>query len=584
MKKNYPFLVAGAIWALLPGGAAAQAPYASGFVPARNDFDASPVGSVNVTFSQPVTGASGIRVFGSRRGGLLSGNGSGDGTTQLHFQVSQGLGLGEMVSVTVPSTVRGTNGLPVPGTVYQFRTPVSGSQFINAYPGTGSLPEVGTALYDPTLADVNNDGKIDLLLADAQNDRVRLRLGNNGPGFFDAATLLSTGEQPGSIAVADMNNDGQLDLLTSSNGATVRMVSVALGNGMGGFGVPAAVPVAAPPGRVRVGDVNADGNLDFVVPLLVPATPGGAPASTVLAVRLGNGQGAFAAAPDVPLDPSASSPNLHLADFNNDGQLDCLVGSTSTNLLKTYLGNGQGGFALAGTTPLARTGATDAADVTGDGLLDVVMADGPGNAVRLYPGTGQGGFGTPTVFTLASPTGVLATSIPGGVGIFATYNSAAAGAGTALWGRSSNVTGTGAFNPRASLMSNCAGTSLVMGSVYTSFPLLVIVDNGTNGAGPNVKARLDQVVTASRPSAKTLPAACFPNPAHQSVQVVLPTGAAGLRAEVYNGLGQCVRRQELGAVAVGSAATLNVSALPAGLYTLRLAAGPQSSTQALAIE
>ncbi|WP_201982300.1 T9SS type A sorting domain-containing protein [Hymenobacter rubidus] len=578
MKKICTILFAGAACTVLPPSrATAQAPTITRFAPGRNAMDASASGDAELTFSQPVAGASGIRVFGNRRNGLLTGTVRGDGTTQLGFHTTQGFGLGATVSVTVPASVHGTGaGSPaVAGTVYQFRTQAGSGLFTPDFVGSSSLPEVGTALYEPTLADLNNDGLLDLLLADAQNDRVRLRLGSSAsPGFFGPATLLSTGPQPGSIAVADMNNDGQLDLLTSSNGSALRMVSVALGDGLGGFGAAVAVPMAGTPGRVQVGDVNADGNLDFVVPVLAPAGS----ASTVLAVRLGNGQGSFTAAPDVPLDLSASSPNLHLADFNNDGQLDCLVGSTSTNLLKTYLGNGQGGFVLAGTAPIARTGPTDVADLTGDGVLDVVMADGPGNAVRLYPGTGQGGFGAATVFAVTNPSSVMATGEPNGVGIFATYNSTT-GSGTAAWHKASYSTAFTA--PR--LMSNCAGTALAMGTVYGGFPLLVIVDNGLNGSSPNVKARLNQVVTASRTSANALLLTCYPNPAHGTVQLALPTGAArNGRVELYNGLGQRVSRQEL---PTGGPTTLDISHLPAGLYTLRATAeGLGTSTQSLAIE
>lgn len=583
MKKSYPEFLAGAVCAaLLPGLALAQAPTLTGMIPAANSTNLSPQ-SMSLNFSQPVTGAAGIRVFGGQRRGLLPGTVSGDGTTQLRFQPTPGtggFGQDELVSVSVPATVRGagTGGAATSGSVLQFRT-WNGSQSTGLFIGNTSEPQTSTTLTEPTLADTDNDGRSDLLLADTQNDQVRLykslSLSVLGP-----VTLLNTGARPASIAVGDMNGDGNLDLLTSANGAVNPAVTVALGNGQGTFG--AAVPVAtvATPGQLRVGDVNADGNLDFVV-TVVAALPASGPPAGALAVRLGNGQGGFIAAPDVLVDLDAS--NLHLADFNNDGRLDCLVGSPASGLLKTYLGNGQGGFVLAASAPVPRTGRTDVADLTGDGLLDVAMADNAGNAVRVYPGTGTGGFGPATVLAVPGPLAVHLANVnlDGSLDVLATYyNPATGAAGTALW---TNSYGGGTFGS-VRLLTNCAGSHLVAGPMG-GWSGLAIVDNGVNGANPNIKLRLNQPVLATRSATATLPASCYPNPAHGQVQVLLPGGApAGLTAEVFNLLGQRVYQQQQPALLPGAAATLAVGTLPAGLYTLRLTAGPLTSCQPLMLE
>jgi hypothetical protein len=313
----------------------------------------------------------------------------------------------------------------------------------------------------------------------------------------------------------------------------------------------------------------------------VTAQPASGPPTAVLAVRLGNGQGSFVTAPDVSVDVDAS--NLHLADFNNDGRLDCLVGSPATGLLKTYLGNGQGGFALAASAPVPRTGRTDVADLTGDGLLDVAMADNAGNLVRVYGGTGTGGFSSFVTLPVTGPLAVHLADVnsDGRLDVLATYNDSGTGAaGTVLW---TNSFSGGTFSS-ARLMTNCAGSDLVTGMVGGG-PGLIIVDNGMNGASPNVKPRFNQPVLATRPATATLPATCYPNPAHGQVQVLLPAGApAGLTAEVFNLLGQRVYRQPQTAMLPGATATLLMEALPAGLYTLRLTAGTLTNYQPLVLE
>ncbi|GAB3847401.1 hypothetical protein GCM10028822_08770 [Hymenobacter terrigena] len=581
MKRSYPDFLAGAVCAtLLPSLALAQAPILTGMIPAANSTEISPQ-LVSLNFSQPVTGAAGIRVFGSRSRGLLPGTVSGDGTAQLRFQpTGPYFGLDELVSVSVPATVRGagTGGAATSGSVLQFRTR-TGGLYTGLFIGNTSEPETSTTLTEPTLADTDNDGRFDLLLADTQNDQVRLYKSFT-TSVLGPATLLSTGQRPASIAVGDMNGDGNLDLLTSANGTVNPGVTLALGTGQGTFGAAVPVALGAAPGQLRVGDVNADGNLDFVVTAVAALPANGLPAA-VLAVRLGNGQGGFVAAPDVLVDLDAS--NLHLADFNNDGRLDCLVGSSGSGLLKTYLGNGQGGFALAASAPVPRTGRTDVGDLTGDGLLDVAMADNAGNAVRIYPGTGTGGFGPATVLAVTGPLAVHLTNVnsDGSLDVLATYNNPSIGAaGTALW---TNSFSGGTFGS-ARLLANCAGSQLVAGPMG-GWPGLAIVDNGVNGASPNIKLRLNQPVLATRPAAATLPATCYPNPAHGRVQVLLPSGTpSGLTSEVFNLLGQRVYRQQEAAQQPGATATLLVGNLPAGLYTLRLTAGALTNCQPLVLE
>ncbi|MGI4866260.1 MAG: FG-GAP repeat domain-containing protein [Janthinobacterium lividum] len=69
------------------------------------------------------------------------------------------------------------------------------------------------------VADINSDGKPDLLTANYSSSTVGVLLGT-GAGIFGAATALSLGplSNPDNLAVADVNGDGKLDLLVARRG------------------------------------------------------------------------------------------------------------------------------------------------------------------------------------------------------------------------------------------------------------------------------------------------------------------------------------------------------------------------------
>ncbi len=81
--------------------------------------------------------------------------------------------------------------------------------------------------------------------------------------------------------------------------------------------------------------------------------------------------------------------------------------------------------------------------------------------------------------------------------------------------------------------------------------------------------------------------ALFPNPAHREVTLQLPAmpTAKAVMAQLFNGLGQSVLVRELPLTATGLTARFDLSAVPVGVYSLRLtAAGTAPVTKRLTIE
>src|SRR5688572_7177321 len=112
-------------------------------------------------------------------------------------------------------------------------------------------------------ADFNNDGRIDLVVANPTADSVNALLGN-GDGTFQSPLPSAAGVNPRSIAVGDFNADGKLDLAAVSGFGSG--VDVMMGNGDGTFAAPNHVAVGSEHTHsVVTGDFNNDGTIDLVV-------------------------------------------------------------------------------------------------------------------------------------------------------------------------------------------------------------------------------------------------------------------------------------------------------------------------------
>ncbi|HTD12686.1 MAG TPA: VCBS repeat-containing protein [Steroidobacteraceae bacterium] len=118
------------------------------------------------------------------------------------------------------------------------------------------------------VGDFNGDGKLDLVAAGGSCKSgcpiLYLLLGN-GDGTFQTANgfIDSTQNSASAIAIADLNGDGKLDVILSNRNSSA--ISVFLGTGTGRFGAPLDFEVGGIPSAAAVGDFNGDGKLDLAV-------------------------------------------------------------------------------------------------------------------------------------------------------------------------------------------------------------------------------------------------------------------------------------------------------------------------------
>jgi hypothetical protein len=225
-------------------------------------------------------------------------------------------------------------------------------------------------------ADVNRDGRLDLLEAGSSTDingtTYSLNvLRNNGGRDFTLLPATSLSSSPQGARAADFNGDGKPDLVLANDAATL---SVLLGNGDGTFAAPSNINLGGNPRLVVVGDFNGDGKTDIVAHDDVTGK---------VSTLLGNGDGTF----QPPVTFTAPGGALVAADFNGDGKLDLAVLNVNALKIDTFFGNGDGTFSAAASNAF-NTNPSNlvAGDFNGDGAPDLAVADirnGQGDVAML---------------------------------------------------------------------------------------------------------------------------------------------------------------------------------------------------------
>jgi FG-GAP-like repeat/Divergent InlB B-repeat domain/FG-GAP repeat len=286
------------------------------------------------------------------------------------------------------------------------------------FPLTGAIP------WGLVAADFNGDNRADLA-ATSFDPSISILLGN-GDGSFQPAviTALPSGNASYSVASADLNRDGKVDLLITnqkfclSTTCSFSGFALLLGNGDGTFrsvAVPGDQAAYNKTTTFGVADFDNDGNLDLALTSWDGVT------GAVLIV-LGNGDGTFQGTTQVVVDGNPGG--ILAADFNGDGFADLVVPLTSDNAVVVLLNTARSVFRLAVTKAGAGTGTVSS---TPPGIscgtactslfeaatqISLVASPAPGSTFASWTGACSGPDANACLVTLTSDLSVSATFNP----------------------------------------------------------------------------------------------------------------------------------------------------------------------------
>ncbi|MCA9194793.1 MAG: VCBS repeat-containing protein, partial [Planctomycetales bacterium] len=183
--------------------------------------------------------------------------------------------------------------------------------------------DVGQALTDIEVRDVDHNGTLDVLVADDRLNAAFVLLGD-GQGQFAAPLPIAIGEKPASFDVMDINGDGELDLAVVLPGS--QRVMFLFGDGAANFGQPFYLDVGASIGQLASGDFNQDGLVDLAMTF---------PDDDQVAIFNGMGLIRFSRPQRIRAGKTPSS--LVAQDANGDGRLDLLVTNSGDDTASVIL-------------------------------------------------------------------------------------------------------------------------------------------------------------------------------------------------------------------------------------------------------
>jgi hypothetical protein len=446
------------------------------------------------------------------------------------------------------------------------------------------------------LADINHDGKLDLVYSFSDQDAnsqlflegFAVQLGN-GDGTFKPPVITTTFSSLTApvffftntlSGVFDVNGDNFPDVFlvlptAIVNGTTQHQVQLFVGKGDGTFSPPNMLTLT---GNIRasnapgdgspfaLADLNGDGKVDLI------ATGSDTSGSTpTVAIALGNGDGTFQAPTLLTLEGFGYASGPAIADFDGDGKLDLFANVVVEGMGQgIFPGNGNGTFQTIsnadGTVSapeaivLAASGGAVATDLNDDGKPDLIV----GNVLLLNK---NGSVVPPAATTTTAVTSSVNPSTAGtNITFTATVISATAGTitGTVTFLDGATSLGTGTVGAGGVVMLMTSSLAAGSHSITAQY-------GGDANFATSTSPVLSQVVNGAARASTTTALLSSLNPSTTGISVTLTATVTSATAGTITGTVTFLDGATslgTGSIGGGGKATLSTSALTQGSHSI----------------
>jgi len=249
----------------------------------------------------------------------------------------------------------------------------------------------GTNPWSVAIGDFNEDGKLDMAVANYSSGTVSVFLNTTAPGAttpsFSSKTDFTTGDWPYSVSIGDLNGDGMNDIAVAnyhSNTVSVFLNTTAPGATTPSFSAKTDFTTGGSPYSVSIGDFNGDGKLDMAV-----ADAGPLHTVSVLLNTTSPGATTPSFSDKTDFTTGTNAISVSIGDFNGDGKNDMAVANNGSNTVSVLLNITAPGAATPSFS--AKTDFTTGSvpysvsmgDFNGDGKLDMAVANCSSNTVSV---------------------------------------------------------------------------------------------------------------------------------------------------------------------------------------------------------
>lgn len=233
------------------------------------------------------------------------------------------------------------------------------------------------------IADLDGDGKSDLAVANGGDHTISLYRNTSVNGTIDASSfaprfdlpVVATADSPYKVEAADVDGDGKLDLLAVNRSlnsiAVFRNIATPGTLDAGSFAPRLDYAVGELPLAVAVRDLDGDGR-----PEIITANYTGASISVLANLGTPGNLTSNSFAPPLPLLAGAGAANLACADFDGDGRPDIAVVNFDETFLTVFRNTTTGGAFGFERLDLPAADSCEAiavGDLDGDGKTDLIF-------------------------------------------------------------------------------------------------------------------------------------------------------------------------------------------------------------------